>query len=98
MKLIFVKLSSIAFLILLIGILLTASLAQAQEAAGTHFGENDMDWGGLLAGQLHIVIHVTKNANDHYDIEFRSPDQGDFVLPTESVEVMPDHLGFSIPK
>jgi pimeloyl-ACP methyl ester carboxylesterase len=98
MKLIFVKLSSIAFHILLIGILLTASLAQAQEAAGTHFGENDMDWGGLLAGQLHIVIHVTKNANDHYDIEFRSPDQRDFVLPTESVEVMPDHLGFSIPK
>jgi uncharacterized protein len=87
MKTTFPKLSPFR---ILAGILLTASLAHAQEPAG--------DWGGLLAGQLHIVIHITKNTGGDYKIELRSPDQGDFVLETEAVQITKDHLGFSIPK
>src|SRR5215472_6164806 len=90
MKPIFVKPSSIAFRILILCSLLTASPAYAEEAAG--------DWGGLLAGQLHVVVHVTKDDNGHYDIEFRSPDQGNLILSTANVEVTEEHLGFFIPK
>ena len=37
---------------------LAAGSAFAEEAAG--------DWSGLLAGQLHVIVHVTKDADGHY--------------------------------
>ena len=75
--------------ILAAAILFTASLADAQEPAG--------DWGGLLADQFHVVIHVNKNSGGDYHVEFRCPDQGDFVLEPESIQITKDHFGFSIP-
>ncbi len=78
------------FAIVIMSFVLTASQALAQEAAG--------DWGGLLAGQLHVIVHVTKNADGHYGGSLESPDQGAFVLQADNVEVTQDHLGFSIPK
>jgi hypothetical protein len=56
------------------------------------------DWTGLLAGQLHIIVHITKSADGHYSGSLESPDQGAFVLPAENVEATPTHLAFSIPK
>jgi hypothetical protein len=70
--------------------ILTASRVFAQEVAG--------DWGGLLAGQLHIIVHLTKNADGHYSGSLESSDQGAFILQAENVEITKDNLGFSIPK
>jgi hypothetical protein len=90
MKTVFVKVFAIVARVLAVSFALTAGQALAQEAAG--------DWGGFLAGQLHIIVHITKNADGHYSGSLESPDQGAFVLPAENVEVTQDHLGFSIPK
>jgi len=70
--------------------ILTVSRVFAEEAVG--------DWGGLLAGQLHIIVHVTKNTEGLYGASLESPDQGAFILQAENVEVSQDHLDFSIPK
>lgn len=67
---------------------LAAGGAAAEEAAG--------DWNGLLLGQLHIVVHVKKDAAGHYAATMESPDQGKFVLPAEQVVVDAEHLGFKI--
>jgi hypothetical protein len=85
-----VKFVSIVFRSLTVCFLLTAGPAFAQEATG--------DSGRLIACELHIVVHVMKNGNGGHEIEFRSPDQGDFVLPAQNVEVTEDHLCLSIPK
>ena len=69
---------------------LTAGAASAEEAAG--------DWTGLLAGQYHVVLHVTKDAAGHYSATLESPDQGQFVLTADEVTTDPDHLGFTISK
>jgi pimeloyl-ACP methyl ester carboxylesterase len=90
MKTIFVKLSAIAARVFIVSFALAASPTFAQEAVG--------DWTGLLAGQLHIIVHITKSADGHYGGSLESPDQGAFVLPAENVEATPTHLGFSIPK
>jgi hypothetical protein len=62
----------------------------AEEAAG--------DWSGLLGGQLHVIVHVTKDADGHYGATLESPDQGSFVLPADKVVVDADHFSFTIPK
>ena len=90
MKTIFVNVCAIVARLLAVFFILTASRALAQEVAG--------DWGGLLAGQLHIIVHLTKNADGHYSGSLESPDQGAFILQAENVEITKDNLGFSIPK
>ena len=69
---------------------LAAGSALAEEAAG--------DWSGLLAGQLHIVVHVSKDAGGHYGAVLESSDQGKFVLPADQVAADADHFSFTIPK
>ena len=64
--------------------------AFAEDAAG--------DWGGLLMGQLHIIVHVKKDDKGQYSAALESPDQGKFVLPADSVSATPDHLAFAIAK
>ncbi|MFP5391890.1 MAG: alpha/beta hydrolase family protein [Gammaproteobacteria bacterium] len=68
----------------------SAGSALAEEAAG--------DWSGLLAGQLHLLVHVTKNADGHYAATLESPDQGQFVLTADKVAADADHFSFAIPK
>jgi hypothetical protein len=65
-----------------------AASASAEEAAG--------DWNGLLGGQLHIIVHVTKDAGGHYGATLESPDQGSFVLPADKVVADADHFSFAI--
>ena len=69
---------------------LAAGSAMAEEAAG--------DWSGLLAGQLHIIVHVTKDAGGHYGATLESPDQGKVVLAADQVAADADHFSFTIPK
>jgi uncharacterized protein len=90
MKTIFVNVCAVVARLLAVFLILTASRVLAQEVAGA--------WGGLLAGQLHIIFHLTKNADGHYSGSLESPDQGAFILQAENVEITKDNLGFSIPK
>jgi pimeloyl-ACP methyl ester carboxylesterase len=69
---------------------LAAGSAMAEEAAG--------DWSGLLAGQLHIIVHVSKDAGGHYGATLESPDQGKVVLAAGQVAADGDHFGFTVPK
>lgn len=69
---------------------LAAGSASAEEAAG--------DWSGLLAGQLHLIVHVTKNAGGYYGATLESPDQGSVVLPADKVAAEADHFSFTIAK
>ena len=71
-------------------LVLTAGAASAEDAAG--------DWTGLLAGQYHVVLHVTRDAAGHYGATLESPDQGQFVLTADEVTTDPDHLSFTIAK
>ena len=75
-----------------------AALAATIAAGGAFAEEAAGDWNGLLAGQLHIVVHVAKDADGHYGATLESPDQGSFVLPADQVVVDADHLGFRIPR
>jgi pimeloyl-ACP methyl ester carboxylesterase len=68
-------------------------------AAGSAFAEEAAaDWSGLLAGQLHVIVHVTKDADGHYGATLESPDQGKFVLPADKVDADAEHFSFTIPK
>src|SRR6202012_1577955 len=69
---------------------LAVGAVSAEDAAG--------DWGGLLAGQYHIVVHVTKEGAGHYKAALESPDQGNVVLPADDVVTDADDLSFTIPK
>ncbi len=69
---------------------LAAGAASAEEAAG--------DWTGLIAGQYHVVLHVTKDPAGHYGATLESPDQGTFVLTADDVTTDPDHLSFTLAK
>jgi len=73
-----------------LAVTLAAGSAMAEEAAG--------DWSGLLGGQLHVIVHVTKDAGGHYGATLESPDQGSFVLPADEVVATGDHFSFTIPK
>jgi len=70
--------------------LLLASVVRAEEPAG--------DWGGLLFGKLHVVFHVRKLPDGHYEGSTESPDQGDDVIQADKVEAAPDHLNLTISK
>ncbi|MDV6332397.1 alpha/beta hydrolase [Asticcacaulis sp. 201] len=73
---------------ILVGILALASgPALAEEAAG--------DWGGILGGQLHVIVHIKKNGAA-YSGTLESPDQGAVVIPIDTITTTPDHLAFSI--
>ncbi|WP_202424496.1 alpha/beta hydrolase family protein [Duganella levis] len=67
---------------------LAAGSACAKEAVG--------DWSGLLAGQLHIIVHVTKDAGGQYGATLESPDQGSAVMPADKVAIDADHFSFTI--
>ncbi len=69
---------------------LAAGSASAEEAAG--------DWNGMLAGQLHVIVHVTKDAGGRYGATLESPDQGSFVLSADTVAADAEHLSFTIAK
>ncbi len=69
--------------------LVFAAPALAEDAAG--------DWGGLLMGQLHVIVHIKKDSGQ-YSATLESPDQGKFVLPADTVTTTPDHLAFAIAK
>jgi len=69
---------------------LAVGAVSAEDAAG--------DWGGLLAGQYHIVAHVAKDGTGHYKATLESPDQGSVVLPVADVVTDSDHLSFTLPK
>jgi hypothetical protein len=69
---------------------LIAGTASAEDAAG--------DWVGVLAGQYHVVLHVTRNPAGRYGATLESPDQGRFVLPVDEVTTDPAHLNFTISK
>jgi pimeloyl-ACP methyl ester carboxylesterase len=68
----------------------SAGSASAEEAAG--------DWAGLLAGQLHLIVHVTKDAGGQYGATLESPDQGKFVLRADKVAADAAHFSFAIDK
>jgi hypothetical protein len=89
MQTIFVKLSALALKASFVLFVLTAAPAFAQEPVG--------DWTGLVAGQLHIIVHIAKSTEGLYSGSLESPDQGSFVLPMENIELTPNHLAFSIP-
>ncbi len=92
MQILLVKLTTLAFRVsfVLFGLALTAIPAVTQEAVG--------DWTGLLAGQLHIIVYITKSTDGLYNGTLESPDQGAFVLPVTNIEITPTQLAFSIPK
>jgi hypothetical protein len=85
----FIRSGAAAHLFALVATLATGS-AMAEEAAG--------DWSGLLAGQLHIIVHVSKDAGGHYGATMESPDQGKVVLAADQVAADADHLSFTIQK
>ncbi|MCS0615632.1 lysophospholipase [Massilia kyonggiensis] len=85
----FIRSGAAAHLFALTVMLATGS-AMAEEAAG--------DWSGLLAGQLHIIVHVSKDAGGHYAATLESPDQGKVVLPADQVAADAGHFSFTIPK
>ena len=80
-------------------LLTLCSLALTVALATPVFAEDPAgDWGGLLMGQLHIIIHVKKDDKSQYSATLESPDQGAFVLPADTVTAAPDHLAFAINK
>jgi pimeloyl-ACP methyl ester carboxylesterase len=79
-----------ARLLALAATLAAGGCASAEEAAG--------DWNGMLGGQLHVIVRVTKDAAGHYGANLESPDQGSFVLPADQVVADIDHFSFRIPK
>ncbi len=79
------KLLTTAAAILALGATLPAS---AEDAAG--------DWAGVLMGQLHLVVHITRAPDGKLSGILESVDQGDAKIPIDTIEATPDHLKFSI--
>ncbi len=61
----------------------------AEDAAG--------DWAGLLAGRLHVIVHLTKGADGTLGGVMESIDQGDVKIPIGTVDAAADHLKFTVP-
>ena len=80
------NLTSILAALILFG---AATPVVAEEASG--------DWGGVLAGMLHVIVHITKDASGNYAATLESPDQGKEVIPVDQVIATPDHLSFLVP-
>lgn len=71
-------------------VLLGGGAARAEEPVG--------DWGGLLAGSIHVIFHVRRTPDGRYEASTESPDQGDAVIPADKVEASGDHLSLTIPR
>jgi pimeloyl-ACP methyl ester carboxylesterase len=70
-------------------VLLAAGGARAEDAAG--------DWAGTIAGQLHLVLHLTRGSDGKLTGLLESIDQGDAKIPLGAVDATPDHLTFTVP-
>jgi len=70
--------------------LLAGGAARAEDAAG--------DWAGVIAGQLHVVIHLAKGADGKLGGVMESVDQGDVKIPIGTVDATPNHLKFTVPQ
>ncbi len=81
------NLASILAALMLMG---AAVPAFAEDAAG--------DWGGLLASQLHVIVHIARATDGRYTATFESSDQGKMVIPADTVSVTSDELTISIAK
>lgn len=68
---------------------LTSAPALAEDAAG--------DWAGVIAGQLHVIIHLTRGADGKLGGVLESVDQGDVKIPLGTVDATADHLKFTLP-
>lgn len=71
-------------------LLLTSPFTYAEEVTG--------DWGGVLAGQLRIVLHISKDGWGQYVGRLESPDQGNFVLEAEGITASATRMSFAIPR
>ena len=69
--------------------LMTGGAANAEDAAG--------DWAGVLLGQLHLVVHLTKGSDGKLTGTMESLDQGDAKIPVGAVDATADHLTFTVP-
>lgn len=69
--------------------LLAGGAVRAEDAAG--------DWAGVIAGQLHIVIHLTRGNDGKLTGVLESLDQGDAKIPLGDVDATPNHLTFAVP-
>src|SRR6202050_3461313 len=78
--------------LILLGVLfLTATLAQAQDIAG--------DWQGTLntgAGELRLVLHITKGADGALKATLDSVDQGANGIPVSSISLKSSTLSLGI--
>jgi len=66
-------------------------LAQGQDATG--------DWQGALntgAGELRIVLHITKGADGTLKATLDSPDQGIVGMPVDSIQIDGNKLSFAV--
>ncbi len=69
--------------------LLSGNAARAEDAAG--------DWAGVLLGQLHVIIHLTKGGDGKLTGTLESLDQGDAKIAIDEVDATADHLKFTVP-
>ena len=69
--------------------LIASGTAHAEDAAG--------DWAGVLLGQLHLVVHLTRGGDDRLTGVMESLDQGDAKIPIGTVDATADHLKFTVP-
>ncbi len=74
---------------LMSGALVAGSAARAEDAAG--------DWAGVLGGQLHLIVHLTRSADGKLAGVLESVDQGDARIPIATIDATPDHLAFALP-
>jgi pimeloyl-ACP methyl ester carboxylesterase len=69
--------------------LIASGTAHAEDAAG--------DWAGVLLGQLHLVVHLTRGADGRLTGMMESLDQGDAKIPIGTVDATADRLKFTVP-
>jgi len=69
--------------------MMAGGAARAEDAAG--------DWAGVLLGQLHLVVHLTRGSDDKLTGMMESLDQGDAKIAIGTVDATPDHLKFTVP-
>jgi pimeloyl-ACP methyl ester carboxylesterase len=77
-------------------ILLFCAMAPFLLVSGVHAEEAAGDWGGLLAGSLRVVVHIKKSGAEGYTAVLESPDQGDAMIPVDTVKAGPDGLSFTV--
>ena len=77
--------------------LLWAAAAAALIAGNAYAEDATGDWAGLLMGQLHVIVHLTKGSDGKLGGTLESIDQGNAKIPIGTVDATPDHLTFTIP-